>query len=139
MLVAAVTIGLGLWFGVGQLLADNEAGQNKAPAGESTTSPLDVPRLRLDNPPGNLSVAVGETVTIQVTAFDTAGKGVTRVEMRRTGSVLQVVASSNPAGQAVLPAQFVYTPASVGQHQLELIAYRGSLPSDSRFITINAR
>jgi len=98
--------------------------------------PIDVPRIRLDSP-GEMVVAVGEGITIQVAAFDT--QGVTRIELRRFGVVLDDVVSAAPAGDKQLTATLVYIPDSPGQHRLEVLAFRGELPGDARYVTVTVQ
>lgn len=97
-------------------------------------SPLDVPRIRIDSPENEAVVNVGDDVIIQVVAFDR--EGVTRIELLRFDVPIQQVTS---AGESPLEAELIYRPDTAGRHQLKLVAYRGDLAGDERWLTLEVR
>lgn len=145
-LVTVVTVAfLSLIIVGGMLLEAARSGSNEAAPPSMTPSPvvtpnerpLDVPRIRVDFPVEEITVSLGESVIIQASAFD--NQGVTRVELRRFGIALSEVRSNQPNGESPFAVQLVYTPDSTGIHRLELVAFRGDLEGEPRFITIQVR
>lgn len=98
--------------------------------------PLDVPRVQLVNPrESQVEVAVGDSLLIQATAYD--HQGVTRIELREAGTVIQTY---NPqvAGSPVT-VEFAYQVGQPGQYPLEIVAFRGDLSGESRFLMVVAQ
>ena len=99
--------------------------------------PLDAPRIRIDSPENEAVVNVGEDVLIQVVAFDR--EGVTHIELLRFGVPIQQVTSAQANGESPLEAELTYRPDTAGRHQLKLVAYRGDLAGDERWLTLEVR
>jgi serine/threonine protein kinase len=100
-------------------------------------TPLDVPRIRIDSPSNQAVVEVGEEVIIQVAAFDR--QGVTRIELLRFDVTIQQVESQQAGGESPFEAELIYHPDTIGRHQLKLVAYRGDLAGDARWLTLEVR
>ncbi|MFP4322471.1 MAG: serine/threonine protein kinase, partial [Anaerolineales bacterium] len=142
-LVIGITVGVGLL--VLEALAADDTPNTLQEATPSATAPpvtpnaqaVDVPRIRIDDPRDAPEIPLGETVRIEVTAFDS--QGVTHVELRRFDQTLDRVAAEDAQGVSPLPAVLRYTPTSTGRHRLELIAYRGDVAGDPRYILVEVR
>jgi serine/threonine protein kinase len=124
---------------IGVLLLMNAGGKANS---ESPPTPtlsidpqLDIPRIRLESPQKNASVSLGENVNIQLTVFDRVG--VTRIELRYFGAMIDELTAPTSTGEKTLAATFTFTPDTVGQNRLELIAFRGEVASDSEYITLD--
>lgn len=100
-------------------------------------SSLDVPRIRIDSPGNEAVVDLGEDVIIEVVAFDR--EGVTRIDLLRFDVSIQQIASGQAAGESPFEAELVYRPDTTGRHQLKLVAYRGDLAGDARWLTLEVR
>jgi serine/threonine protein kinase len=125
------------------LLASDEQPTQTAPsqtpmaATTPNQSPLDAPRIRIDSPENEAVVEVGQDVIIQVVAFDR--EGVTHIELLRFDVPIQQVTSEQSGGESPLEAELVYRPDTTGRHQLKLVAYRGDLAGDERWLTLEVR
>ncbi len=135
-LVIGLTVGVGLL--VFNALQDNtDAASAPAPTTTPNQAAVDVPRIRLDDPRGDARLGLGETLRIELTAFDS--QGVTHVELRRFGQPIERVEADDPRGVSPFPVTLDYTPTATGQYRLELIAFRGDTPGDARYILLEVR
>lgn len=110
--------------------------------GESDDAPTntprlaDAPRVRIVDPSARAAtVNAGETLRIEITAFDQ--QGVTRAILRWNGITIQSADVDNPDGVSPFNTTFTYTPTETGQYLLEVIAFRGDdIQSDPQVITV---
>ncbi len=99
-----------------------------------TTDPALRPNVFITAPYDNAAVELGGAVQIEFSA--SAQGGVTRVELRRFGQVLDVIeAGSVPTFQG----WFTYYPDSTGPHTLEIVARSGDVESLPAHLTIQVR
>lgn len=99
-----------------------------------TTDPALRPNVFITAPYDNAAVELGGAVQIEFNA--SAQGGVTRVELRRFGQVLDVIeAGSVPTFQG----WFTYYPDSTGPHTLEVVARSGDVESLPAHLTIQVR
>jgi serine/threonine-protein kinase len=109
--------------------------QGNTPAQPTFTSvPGEKPVVQVEVPADRSTFEINSDVIIRVTASDAVG--VTRVEMRRFGFMLENNESSVPGGEKEFSTQFEYTPRQAGRHILEFVPFRGNLQGDSAIIEI---
>lgn len=135
--VLAVVIGAVIMLLLGVFDTDDSRPNSDAPTALPTAdSRLDVPRIRLDNPVESpAQMRLGETIDIRVVIFD--ANGITRVELQdENGGVIQGLDVANATRY---DAQFTYRPRVTGEHRLAVVAYRGTIASDPRIVTIQVQ
>lgn len=148
LFMIAVAVGLGIfiwqapddWLPVSlDLSGDNE--EVAAPTPTITPSPSPLPGQQPDiiiNFPANGSVfPVDDEVVISVTATDV--QGVTRLEVRRFGFVIDTITPENGNPLTSLTTNITYTPRQPGRHVIEVIPYRGTIRGDSAILDFMAQ
>jgi hypothetical protein len=138
--IVMVAVMMVVFFAAGSsLLASGEQPTLIAPPDTTTPnqSTLDGPRIRIDSPGNQAVVDLDEDVIIQVVAFDR--EGVTRIELLRYDVPIQQISSTQEGGESPFEVELIYHPDEIGRHQLKLVAYRGNLAGDSRFLTLEVR
>jgi hypothetical protein len=131
-----------VWLVVGLLaisgLGCNLINNNAAPTAVVTlTSAAGAPGVTINSPSNGSEVLRGQEVLIQSTAQDTIG--VTRVELRVNGFIVNTVASEEASGEQLFSVIQSWTPAETGTATLEVIAYRASVASVPARLTLNVR
>ncbi len=111
-------------------------------AGPPTTAPTPTssagtPTVTINSPVNGSEVVRGEEVLVQSTARDSIG--VTRIELRVNGFIVNTVPSESPTGDTEFSVIQSWTPAEIGPATLEVIAYRASVASEPARITVNVR
>ncbi len=115
------------------LTGDDE--EKKEPTSEAALSAGDSkPEVTINTPLTGSEVVVNTEVLVYSIARDRTG--VTRVELRADGTVLNTVTSPNPSGQTELASLQSWRPTAVGTVTLEVIAYRGETASDPASVTV---
>jgi serine/threonine protein kinase len=105
------------------------------PTSVSTSVPSGLqPSIAIQSPPNNVTVSLGDTVTIQFTA--TSPQGITRVELRRFNQVLNFIAVGNLASYQ---GTFLYQPDSTGVHIVEVVPWSGTLQGPPASVAIIVR
>lgn len=105
------------------------------PTPANTPTPPGTPSVTIESPDNGAEFGVGDDVLVSATATDQGG--VTSVQLFANERLVKTVSSESLAGDTTLPVVLDYVPSSVGEVQLEVIAYRGTLPSDPAQVTIN--
>jgi len=105
----------------------------------STLAPTSVPaglrpRIVIQAPANNVTVSLGDTVTIQFTA--SSAQGITRVELRRFNQVLNFVAVGN---LTTYQGTFLYQPDSTGVHIVEVVPWSSTIQGDPASVAILVR
>ncbi len=143
-MIAAVVIGLVAIIGIAVLgivllPGDDTPAEPTAPPTQTsvptpTTNPALRPNVFITAPYENAAVELGSAVQIEFNA--SGSQGITRIELRRFGQVLDAVeAGSVPSFQG----WFTYYPDSTGPHALEVVARSGDLESLPAHLTIQVR
>lgn len=102
------------------------------------TRPANPPKVLIQSPTNGAQFGTGQEVVILLRAFDRAEEGgITRVEVRRLGAVLDTftVDATVPNPKEFL-AELRFTPQDAGEYRLEVIAYRGELAGDADVVDI---
>ncbi len=97
----------------------------------------DVPEVEIRAPADNSEVVVQTEVLIYVRAVDKVG--VTRIELYANGRITDSVASPQPAGLPTLDTIMSWTPISLGQNVIQVVAFRGNVRGNPKTITLIAR
>jgi hypothetical protein len=109
-----------------------------APAATPTTVALsDVPEVEILAPADNSEVVVQTAVQVSVRATDRIG--VTRIEMRANGLIVDAIAAPDPAGVSPLESLLSWTPVTLGQNIIEVTAFRGNTRGNPKRITLIVR
>jgi hypothetical protein len=95
------------------------------------------PVVAILSPANNSEVVVGAQVLVSATASDSVG--VSRVQLFANGASVKTISSESAAGDRTVSAILDYTPRSTGPVTLSVVAYRGSVASDTAQITVNVR
>lgn len=107
-------------------------------AGTPTAIALsDVPEVEIRAPADNSEVVVQTEVLIYVRAVDKVG--VTRIELYANGRITDSVAAPQPAGLPTLDTIMSWTPISLGQNVIQVVAFRGNVRGNPKTITLIAR
>ncbi len=122
-------------FGIGSLacIIGGEAA-TPTPAISATVIP---PSVTIQAPQNNADAVVGQPITVQATG--THPDGVTRMELRANTQQVDSKVSQNPLGDPNFAAYLNYTPTVAGTLILQVIAYRGDVPSQPAALTINVK
>ena len=118
-------------------LACNLIQDQQPPAFVTPTSAAGTPTVTINSPANGSEVAVGQEVLVQSTAQDSIG--VTRIELRVNGFIVNTVPSESTTGDRQFSVIQSWRPAEAGPATLEVIAYRGSIPSPATQITLTVR
>jgi hypothetical protein len=95
------------------------------------------PSVSITSPADGDEVAVGDEVLVSATATDT--QGVTRVELLVNNQVVKRVSSESPTGETSMNVLLDYTPTTVGDVTLQVVAYRGTTFSNPDEVEITVR
>ena len=86
------------------------------------------PSIQIIAPLEGDEIVVGNRVLVSVTATDTVG--VTRAQLFINGQIVKTVSSEAASGEQVFDAVLDFTPRSVGEIEVSVIAYRASIASE---------
>jgi hypothetical protein len=124
-----------------ELLASSGGGQNNtvptliSPTPVPSSVPAGLrPSIVIQSPANNVTVSLGDTVTIQFTA--TSSQGITRVELRRFNQVLNFIAVGN---LTAYQGTFLYQPDSTGVHIVEVVPWSGTIQGSPASVAIIVR
>ncbi len=92
------------------------------------------PTVEINSPLTGSEVAVNQEVLVYSIARDSAG--VTRIELRENGAVINTINSPNPSGQTELASLQKWTPIQTGTYRLEVVAYHNETASDPASVEI---
>jgi serine/threonine protein kinase len=98
------------------------------------TNPALLPQATILEPVDFTSFELGEPVTIRFSI--TSPQGITRVELRRFGQVLDSVNVANPT---VYQGAFTYQPDATGLHTLEIVPFSGETEGIAAQVTIEVQ
>lgn len=101
------------------------------------TSAFGAPAVLISSPADGSEVVRGQEVLIQSTSTDAIG--VTRVELRVDGFIVNTVASETTTGSRQFSVIQSWTPTNAGQAILEIVAYRASIASPPTRLTLTVR
>ncbi len=111
---------------------------SSSPAASPTfTSAAGTPVLTISSPSNGAEVVRGQEVLVQSTAQDTIG--ITRIELRVNGFIVNTVSSTSPTGDRQFAVIQPWTPSEAGPATLVVIAYRASIPSTPAQVVVNVR
>ncbi|MCZ7541124.1 MAG: protein kinase [Anaerolineae bacterium] len=128
VLIAALIVMAGIVL-ISALLLDSGPG---APAATATTAaPVARPLLTITAPADGAMLQLGSLVAVQFTA--SAQGGITRIELRRFGQVLNTIEGS---GEKTFQGWFTYSVNSTGTHELTVTAYSGTQASEPARVTL---
>ena len=96
-----------------------------------------VPEVQIQSPANNTEAVINTQVQVYVRAVDQTG--VTRIEMRADGLIVDSSASPNANGSPTLESILSWTPNTSGQHVLQIVAFRGTLQGNPQTLTITVR
>lgn len=105
--------------------------------GETATSASGAPVITISSPNNGAEVIRGQEVLVQSSAQDTVG--ITRIELRVNGFIVNTVSSTSPSGDRQFSVIQPWTPAEAGLATLQVIAYRASIASTPAQIVVNVR
>ncbi|RMF52172.1 MAG: hypothetical protein D6749_05755, partial [Chloroflexota bacterium] len=103
----------------------------------TTVAQSDVPEVEILAPADNSEVVVQTAVQVSVRATDRIG--VTRIEMRANGLIVDAIAAPDPAGISPLESLLSWTPVTLGQNIIEVTAFRGNTRGNPKRITLIVR
>ncbi len=112
-------------------------GNTQPTAFMTATSPFGAPTVTINSPANNSEAVRGQAVLIQSTARDNIG--VTRVELRVDGFIVNTVSSQSAQGDREFAVIQTWTPAQAGQHTVQVVAYRGQIASQPAQIIVSVR
>lgn len=92
------------------------------------------PGIEINAPLTGSEVAVNSEVLVYAIARDSVG--VTKIELRENGAVINTVTSPNPSGQTELASLQGWTPTTTGTFTLEVVAYRNEIASDPAAVNV---
>ncbi len=95
------------------------------------------PTVTINSPTNSGEVAIGQEVLIQSTAQD--GVGVTRIELRVNGFIVNTVSAESPLGDRDFSVIQSWRPTEAGTATIQVTAYRGSIASTPAQITLTVR
>ncbi|MEQ8675094.1 MAG: CARDB domain-containing protein [Aggregatilineales bacterium] len=95
------------------------------------------PVVSINSPQNGDEVVVNEEVLLSVSATDSVG--ITRIQLFADNRIVQTVSSESATGDTSRSALLAYTPRTEGTLNLRVIAYRGSVASEPREITLSVR
>src|SRR5258706_3731424 len=139
-----VRLMLPLFFMVLAALACSIGGQppvaTVTPGGTADTTLValsDVPEVEIRSPQDNTEVVIQTEVQVYAHAVDKVG--VTRIEMRVDGLIVDTAASPEANGTPTMDSILSWTPNSAGSHVLQVVAFRGNIRGNPKQITLLVR
>jgi len=108
-----------------------------ATAGSTLVAQSDVPDVEIRSPQDKTEVVVQTEVQVYARAVDKVG--VTRIEMRVDGLIVDTAASPEANGVPSMDSILSWTPNSVGPHVLEVVAFRGNTRGNPKQITLTVK
>ncbi len=95
------------------------------------------PSVQIIAPLEGDEIVVDTRVLVSITATDTVG--VTRAQLFVDGQIVKTVPSEAAAGEQVFDAVLDFTPRTVGDIEVSVVAYRASIPSDEAVVLLTVR
>jgi hypothetical protein len=133
----------GLFIALAALACSLGGGQQNATvtpggtAAQTQVAQSDVPEVQIRSPQDNTDVVLNTEVQVYVHATDRVG--VTRIEMRVDNLIADTAASPAANGTPAMDSILSWTPNSIGQHVIEVVAFRGDTRGNPQHITLNVR
>lgn len=121
LLVTLLLLSLALMLGACNLTTNSQA------AATPTTSGGGVPVVTIISPADGAEIIVNQPALLSVSASDSVG--ITRIQLFANGNIVKTVPSESSGGDRNLNVLVDYTPSQIGNVALQVIAYRGSVPS----------
>jgi len=104
---------------------------------ETLVALSDVPEVEIRSPGDGSEVLVQTEVQVYVHAIDRVG--VTRIEMRVDGQIVDTTASPETSGTTPMDSILSWTPTTSGQHVIEVVAVRDTVRGNPKTITLTVR
>lgn len=121
LFITLLLLSLALLMGACNLTTNSQA------AATPTTSGGGVPVVTIISPADGAEVIVNQPALLSVSASD--GVGITRIQLFANGQIVKTVPSESSGGDRNLNVLIDYTPSQIGNVAVQVIAYRGSVPS----------
>src|SRR4051812_32941077 len=108
-----------------------------AATGSTLVAQSDVPDVEIRSPADQSEVVIRTEVQVYVRAVDKVG--VTRIEMRVDGLIVDTAASPEANGTQQMDSILSWTPNSPGPHVIEVVAFRGNTRGNPKTNTLQVR
>ena len=95
------------------------------------------PLVSITAPADGSEVVVGTDILIKGKASD--AQGVTRVQLIANDRIVRTVSAESPSGQRSMDVTLDYRPVVTGTLNLEVVAWRGSVPGDPASVSVTVR
>ena len=95
------------------------------------------PLITITAPANGSEVVVGTDILIKGQASD--AQGVTRVQLIANDRIVRTVSSESSSGQRSMEVTLDYRPVVTGTLNLEVVAWRGSVPGDPASVSVTVR
>ncbi len=95
------------------------------------------PLITITAPANGAEVVVGTDILIKGQASD--AQGVTRVQLIANDRIVRTVSAESPSGQRSMEVTLDYRPVVTGTLNLEVVAWRGSVPGDPASVSVTVR
>ena len=95
------------------------------------------PLITISAPANGSEVVVGTDILIKGQASD--AQGVTRVQLIANDRIVRTVSAESPSGQRSMEVTLDYRPVVTGTLNLEVVAWRGSVPGDPASVSVTVR
>ncbi len=95
------------------------------------------PLITISAPANGSEVVVGTDILIKGLASD--AQGVTRVQLIANDRIVRTVSAESPSGQRSMEVTLDYRPVVTGTLNLEVVAWRGSVPGDPASVSVTVR
>src|SRR5258707_11141631 len=120
-------------------LGAQQPGATETPGATASTlvAQSDVPDVEIRSPADKSEVVLRTEVQVYVRAVDKVG--VTRIEMRVDGLIVDTTASPEANGTQQMDSILSWTPNSPGPHVVEVVAFRGNTRGNPKTITLQVR
>lgn len=124
---------LGVWLLVASTLACTLTSDDSADSQPSGV--VSLPQVAIVNPTDGQNFSVGDTVTVEAIATDTAG-GITRVELLVNNVIVDSQPTENPQGEASFSALLDYRATVAQEVTLTVRPFRGTVPGNIAQVSI---
>lgn len=117
------------------LLTGCNLGSSAEPTDEPiATSPAAQPQVVIQSPNEGANFSVNQQINVQITATDS--QGINRAQLFSNGQIVRTVTSTSAEGDTNFTGTLDFTPRSTGTYQLSVIAYRGTVASNTAQVSV---